>query len=148
MVYLQSFSRLLDSSVQQKNLPLKSCTAMTAKINMKRMQTMRMFRTFFREFTTQSNTAWDIQTQIYIRRCRLVTCIYSVYPRFQEPALFHFQAAKPKLVHVLSQCSTNHESRLHRSENRRVFAKGNLTHQNKTFPNMLDFLFIMCQSGE
>lgn len=110
MVYLQSFSRLLDSSVQQKNLPLKSCTAMTAKMNMKRMQTMRMFRTFFREFTTQSNTAWDIQTQIYIRRYRLAICIYSMYPRFQEPALFHFQGTKPKLVHFsycrLSQVAT------------------------------------------
>lgn len=56
--YLQSFSSSFDSSVQQKNLPLKSCTAMTAKMNMKSMQTMRMLRTFFREFTTQSKTAW------------------------------------------------------------------------------------------
>ncbi len=36
-LYLQSFSRALDSSVQWKNFPLKSCTAITAKISMKRM---------------------------------------------------------------------------------------------------------------
>lgn len=56
--YRHSFSEFTELSVQKKNFPLKSCTAMTAKMNMKSWYTMRMLNTFFRDVTTQSKTAF------------------------------------------------------------------------------------------
>lgn len=56
------------SSEQWKNLPLKSCTAITAKINWNKMYTMRMLMTFFKLFTTQSNTALSFGTRLIVFR--------------------------------------------------------------------------------
>ncbi len=54
---MQSSFVSFDASVQYRNFPLKSCTAITAKMNWNSMYTIIMLNTFFREFTTQSNTA-------------------------------------------------------------------------------------------
>lgn len=56
------------SSVQKKNFPLKSWTAMTAKMNWKRIYTMRIFITFLRELTTQSKTAFSFGTRLIVFR--------------------------------------------------------------------------------
>lgn len=58
------------SSVQKKNFPLKSWTAITAKINWKRIYTISMLMTFFSEFTTQSNTAFNFGTRLMVLRGR------------------------------------------------------------------------------
>lgn len=64
--YWQSTALCLLSSEQKKNLPLNSCTPMTAKINWNSMYTMRIFTTFFSELTTQSNTAFSFGTRLIV----------------------------------------------------------------------------------
>lgn len=66
MTYWQSSFLYLLSSVQKKNFPLNNCTAITANINWKSMYTIRMFITFFKEFTTQSNTAFNFGTRLIV----------------------------------------------------------------------------------
>lgn len=64
--YWQSVFVFLLISEQKKNLPLKSCTAITANMNWNNMYTMRMLMTFFKEFTTQSNTAFSFGTRFIV----------------------------------------------------------------------------------
>lgn len=66
ITYWHSSSVCLLSSVHQKNFPLNNWTAMTAKINWNSMYTIRMLMTFFSEFTTQSNTAFNFGTRLIV----------------------------------------------------------------------------------
>lgn len=68
--YWQSSAVCLELSVQKKNFPLKSCTPTMAKMSRNRMYTIRMLKTFFREITTQSNTAFSAGTRFTIFRGR------------------------------------------------------------------------------
>lgn len=43
---------------------------MTAKMNWKSIYTIRMLITFFKEFTTQSNTAFNLGTRLIVFRGR------------------------------------------------------------------------------
>ena len=58
------------SSEQKKNLPLKSCTGMTAKMNLNRIYTIRILRTFLRELTTQSKTAFNFGSRFMVFKGR------------------------------------------------------------------------------